>query len=107
MAAIAALAAIVFLCLVGRHTWYAAGLYDGRRMGYKLGWKASTQAGATFYAQRMGRINVALGSLTLGDIAQALKEPTTDKVGALLARLDGNSGKLLGDIKARASEFTL
>jgi hypothetical protein len=43
--------------------------------------------------------------MTLGEIAQALKAPTTDKVGALLAHLLKKSEKALDNAKAAAAEW--
>lgn len=96
LAGIAAVGAVAFqsgVC-VGRMTGYERGRDDGGKYWSKK------------YALLVGKMNVALGSLTIGEIAEALKAPTTDKVYALLNRLGQKADRAVLDAKARVAEFT-
>jgi hypothetical protein len=95
-----ALAFLIFMTVLGISAcrmFYQAGCKDG--------YAAAVDIGSKYHAMRIARINVALGTLSPTQIYEALTVPTTDKVSALLAALDRNSTKALGDAKARAAEF--
>lgn len=108
MFVILGLAALVFFaiaaCKLFQHVGYTDGLEEGFRRGRREGDKA--------YATTIGSLNVALGSMTLAEIGEALKgEPSTDKVAGLIRYLLAKSNRvgdhLTANLRAVEAEFKL
>jgi hypothetical protein len=98
---------IILLTVLGLLTSRYAYLW-GRCDGIEMGWEQGDReiiALQKHYEATIGSINVALGSLSAGEIVTAKHSPTTDKVTALLAAMDKNASKAFLDAKARAAEF--
>jgi len=98
---------LVFLVLLASAAYWASHLcyIGGLKQGYARGYDDGSKYWAKKYAVHIGRLNVALGSLSLPEIAQALKAPTTDKVYALFVELGKKGDKAVGDARAAAAEW--
>lgn len=93
---VAAVCAVLSLVCI-----YRAG-YSAAERSYK--WRLS--ASCNQHALTIGMLNVALGTLTVGEIADALKNGTTDKVQALLLKLREKTSKIMLDHQAVEAEFS-
>ncbi len=104
--------AILFLVVVTGLGFVACQMMqqDGYRRGFADGVRAGAIAKekdcAKLYALLVGKINVAIGTIDPVELCKIARDARTpDKAYALLARLEKQSEKLLGDLKARAAEF--
>jgi len=101
MATATALMSFVLLAMLCRLCFLV-----GVRRGYRRGYNHGGTHWAKRYALQVGRLNVALGSLSVYEIAEALKDAPADKITALHLALDRKAARAGADARALLEEWT-